>query len=241
MSGHRAGRPELIAAIARQAVSRTTAPARLLYGFIIALTTSALIALDEGSTDQGERAAQRALEYASGAGLTDNQVSGLAHVAVGRSLATARRIKPAAGQMQRGLELLRGGTVPAWHAYALLWAAPVLQASGDHASALALIDEAEQLLSSFEDAGTLTQLLGDVQRRISLGRSRRREPDSAALTDAELAVLRLLRGPRSQRAIADELSISINTVKTHSSSIYRKLAVSSRDDAVTRAIDVGLI
>jgi LuxR family maltose regulon positive regulatory protein len=210
------------------------------YGFIIALTTSALIALDEGDADQGERAARRALDYAETAGLAENQVSGLAHVALGRSLATARRHKPAAAQMERGLELVRGGAVPAWHAYALLWAAPVAQACGDHAGALALIDEAEQLLASFEDAGTLTTLLGDVQRRISLARPRRREPDSTALTEAELEVLRLLRSPRSQRAIADELSVSINTVKTHTSSIYRKLGVSSRDDAVTRAIDLGL-
>jgi LuxR family maltose regulon positive regulatory protein len=65
--------------------------------------------------------------------------------------------------------------------------------------------------------------------------------DSAALTEAELEVVRQLRSPRSQRAIADELSVSINTVKTHTSSIYRKLGVSSRDDAVTRAIDLGLI
>jgi LuxR family maltose regulon positive regulatory protein len=229
---------------ARHAVSeamRDPEAERRPYGFITALTTSALIALDEGDADQGERAAQRALEYAAGAGLVDNQVSGLAHVAVGRSLATARRVKPAAAQMQRALELLRGGTVPAWHAYALLWAAPVLQACGDHAGALTLLDEAEQLLASFEDAGTLTTLLGDVQRRIALARPRRRETDSKSLTEAQLEVLRQLRSPRSQRAIADELSISINTVKTHTSSIYRKLGVSSRDDAVTQAIDLGLI
>jgi LuxR family maltose regulon positive regulatory protein len=60
---------------ARHAVSeamRDPHAERRPYGFIIALTTSALIALDEGSSDQGERAAQRALEYARGAGLTDN-------------------------------------------------------------------------------------------------------------------------------------------------------------------------
>jgi LuxR family maltose regulon positive regulatory protein len=211
------------------------------HGFITALTTSALISLDAGDAEQGERAARRALEYAAESGLTDNQVSGLAYVAVGRSLAAARRAKPAAAQMERALQMLRGGTVPARHAYALLSAAPVLQACGDHAGALKLIDEAEQLLASFEDAGMLTALLADVQRRIALARPRRGEPDSTAVTEAELEVLRLLRSPGSQRAIARELSVSINTVKTHTSSIYRKLDVSSRDDAVTRAIDLGLI
>jgi LuxR family transcriptional regulator, maltose regulon positive regulatory protein len=229
---------------ARQAVSeamRDPQAERRPYGFITALTTSALIALDEGDADKGERAAQRALEYATKAGLAENQVSGLAHIAVGRALATARRITPAVEQMQRGLALLRGGAVPARYAYALLSAAPVAQARGDHAGALIMIDEAEGLIAAFEDAGTLATLLDDVQRRISLARARRREPDAATLTEAELAVLRLLRSPRSQRAIAEELSISINTVKTHTSSIYRKLGVSSRDDAVTRAIDLSLV
>ncbi len=228
---------------ARHAVSeamRDPQAERRPYGFITALTTSALISLDAGDADQGEHAARRALEYAAEAGLADNQVSGLAYIAVGRSLAAARRVKAAAAQMERALELLRGGTVPARHAYALLSTAPVLQACGDHAGALKLIDEAEQLLASFEDAGMLTALLADAQRRIALARPRRGEQDPTALTEAELEVLRQLRSPRSQRAIAAELSVSINTVKTHTSSIYRKLGVSSRDDAVTRAIDLGL-
>ena len=117
------------------------------------------------------------------------------------------------------------------------WAAPAARAAGDVPSALALTEEAEELLPSFDDAGTLTTLLHDVQRRLSLARRRRHERDSAALTEAELAVLRALRSPKSERAIAQELSISINTVKTHTSAIYRKLAVGSRDDAITRATE----
>lgn len=50
-----------------------------------------------------------------------------------------------------------------------------------------------------------------------------------------------MRGPDSQRAIAQALSVSMNTVKTHRASIYRKLNVSCRQDAVARAIDLGLI
>jgi LuxR family maltose regulon positive regulatory protein len=68
-----------------------------------------------------------------------------------------------------------------------------------------------------------------------------REPGSRALTETEFAVLRLLRGPKSERAIAQELSLSINTIKTHTSAIYRKLAVTSRDDAVARAIELNLL
>jgi LuxR family transcriptional regulator, maltose regulon positive regulatory protein len=211
------------------------------YGFITALTTAALIALDEGDADKGQHTAARAVEYATAAGLAENQVSGLAHVALGRALLAAGRLESARTRLEHGVQLLRGGVVPAWHAYALLWAAPVAQASGDLPGALALVEEAESLLASFEDAGILTALLHDVRRRLSLGRRRRREPDSTALTETELAVLRLLRSPKSQRAIAQELSLSINTIKTHTSAIYRKLAVTSRDDAVTRATELNLL
>jgi LuxR family transcriptional regulator, maltose regulon positive regulatory protein len=194
-----------------------------------------------GEADKGEHAAARALEYASAAGLADNQVAGLAHVALGRALTVAARLESAQTQFDRGLVLLRGGVVPARYAYALLCTAPVTQATGELSRALALVEEADKLLASFEDAGTLTALLRDVQRRISLARRRRLEPSSTALTETELAVMQLLRTPKSQRAIANELSISINTVKTHTSAIYRKLGVTSRDDAVARATALSLV
>ena len=47
----------------------------------------------------------------------------------------------------------------------------------------------------------------------------------------------LLRTPE----IAGELFVSINTVKTHVKSIYRKLGVSSRRDAVARGRELRLI
>jgi LuxR family transcriptional regulator, maltose regulon positive regulatory protein len=229
---------------ARSAVSeamRDPHAQRRPHGFITALTTAALIALDEGEAAKGQHTAERAVEYARTAGLAENQVSGLAHVALGRALLAAGRLESARAQVGHGVELLRGGLVPAWHAYALLWAAPIAQASGDQPGALALVEEAESLLASFEDAGALTGLLHDVQRRLSLGRRRRRGVDSTALTDTEFAVLRLLRSPQSQRAIAQELSLSINTIKTHTSAIYRKLAVTSRDQAVARATELDLL
>jgi hypothetical protein len=78
---------------------------------------------------------------------------------------------------------------------------PVTQAAGDLPGALALVEEAETLLASFDDAGTLTTLLHHTQRKLSVARRRRREPDS----------------------------------------IYRKLAVTSRDDAIARAIELSLL
>jgi LuxR family maltose regulon positive regulatory protein len=55
---------------------------------------------------------------------------------------------------------------------------------------------------------------------------------SAALTDRELAVLQLLPSMMSNEQIARELFVSVNTVKVHLKSLYRKLSVTSRREAV---------
>jgi len=61
------------------------------------------------------------------------------------------------------------------------------------------------------------------------------------LTDRELAVLRYLPSLLTVRDVAAELSVSQNTVKTHVRSIYRKLSVGTRRDAVGRARRLGLL
>ena len=61
------------------------------------------------------------------------------------------------------------------------------------------------------------------------------------LTDRELSILRVMPGSVSQREIAAELYLSINTVKAYTKTLYRKLGVGSRTDAVSAARDLGLI
>ena len=61
------------------------------------------------------------------------------------------------------------------------------------------------------------------------------------LSTAELRVLDYLPTHLSLREIADELIVSRNTAKSHSVAIYRKLGVSSRAEAVSRARQLGLL
>jgi LuxR family maltose regulon positive regulatory protein len=61
------------------------------------------------------------------------------------------------------------------------------------------------------------------------------------LSERERAVLRLLPALLSNPEIAAELFVSVNTVKTHIKTIYRKLDVTSRRDAVARARELRLI
>ena len=62
----------------------------------------------------------------------------------------------------------------------------------------------------------------------------------SALSEREREIVQLLARHRSVAAIAEELYISVNTVKSHVKSAYRKLEVSSRQDAIRRARELGL-
>ena len=61
------------------------------------------------------------------------------------------------------------------------------------------------------------------------------------LTPAELRLLPYLQTHLTADMIAKRLFISIHTVKTEIKAIYRKLGVSSRDDAVRKANGIGLL
>jgi len=71
--------------------------------------------------------------------------------------------------------------------------------------------------------------------------ARRRHDPLAALSERERDVLGRVAQLMSTDEIADDLHLSVNTVKTHLKSIYRKLAVSRRGEAVRRARELGLL
>ena len=66
-------------------------------------------------------------------------------------------------------------------------------------------------------------------------------PGASALTAAELRLLPLLSTHLSFPEIAAELFLSPHTIKSQMKSIYRKLDASSRNQAVTRARELGLL
>ena len=63
----------------------------------------------------------------------------------------------------------------------------------------------------------------------------------ASLTAAELRILRFLPTHLTFREIAERTFVSANTVKTQANAVYRKLDVSSRSEAVTRARSLGVL
>lgn len=74
-----------------------------------------------------------------------------------------------------------------------------------------------------------------------LGRLRAAGDAAVELTAAERRVLEQLPTHRSLVEIGEHLYVSRNTVKTHTLSIYRKLGVSGRSEAVARAGELGLL
>ena len=66
-------------------------------------------------------------------------------------------------------------------------------------------------------------------------------PSGPPLTEREREVLDLIAGGSTNREIAEQLFLSHHTVKEHTSSLYRKLSVRNRAEAVQKAQRLGLI
>ena len=97
---------------------------------------------------------------------------------------------------------------------------------------------AEVRLRHEPDAAVLHEWAVDLHRRIGLLAA---VPGAAELTPAELRVLEQLASHRSLGEIGEALYVSRNTVKSHTLSIYRKLSVAGRSQAVEAARALGLI
>jgi LuxR family maltose regulon positive regulatory protein len=113
-------------------------------------------------------------------------------------------------------------------------------ALGDLEDARALLDAAGEILRRVPDLGVLTGLAYDLRERAgALAASSQR--DDSGLTAAELRLLPHLTTHLSFREIGELLFVSRNTVKTQAISVYRKLGVSSRSEAIAQACELGLV
>ncbi|MGA2928081.1 MAG: LuxR C-terminal-related transcriptional regulator, partial [Solirubrobacteraceae bacterium] len=145
--------------------------------------------------------------------------------------------------MARSLVLCRRSKAPVETANALLRLARVHQSQGLDTVAEAEVDEAAMLVGSCPTPGPriqrlLARLRGSVPRS---PRTIRWVTGVEELSARELRVLRLLATDLTQREIGAELYLSLNTIKSHTRSIFRKLGASTREQAVARARELELI
>ena len=110
----------------------------------------------------------------------------------------------------------------------------------DLAGTWTLIREIDELLRHRPGLGTL---VGEAEAlRAQLSKLRGPDaPGASALTAAELRLLPMLATHLSFPQIAEQMSLSRHTIKAEATSIYRKLGASSRDQAIMRARDLGLL
>jgi LuxR family maltose regulon positive regulatory protein len=202
----------------------------------------AAIRAEHGDVGGAGELARDALELAEECSLEEHWATTLARVVRGRALEQEGNLSEAEAVIERSVELSRRGVAAVEIAYALLSQAEARQLQGDSDGAREVLREARRVVDSCPDPGILEDMLARTERRLRRASHRRAEVGGAEeLTDRELAVLRLLPGSLSQREVAEALYVSLNTVKTHTKSIYRKLGVDARDDAVERARKLGVL
>jgi LuxR family maltose regulon positive regulatory protein len=172
-------------------------------------------------------------------------------------------LAPALGLVERLLAEAVAGRRDGSRLEILIVAALARDAAGDHGGAFAALDGAlavaapEGYVRVFLDEGpAMIRLLKAAAKRsdapayvhelirAAAPGDGRRSPRQAGLveplSERELDVLRLLRSDLDGPDIANELVVSLNTLRTHTKNIYAKLGVSSRRAAVSRAEELGL-
>jgi LuxR family maltose regulon positive regulatory protein len=143
----------------------------------------------------------------------------------------------------RSLVLYRRGQAPVETANALLHLARIHRRQDHQVVANDEFDEASMLVRLCPDPGPRIRRLLSRAQRLSTRpvRGADQAPETEELSAGELRVLRLLASELTQREIGRELFLSLNTVKSHTRSIFRKLGASSREQAVSRARELELI
>ena len=85
------------------------------------------------------------------------------------------------------------------------------------------------------------QFLQDIAQDVGAGDAPSIAHASSNLSERELEVLRLLASGKSNQQIADELTISINTVRRHVSNVFDKTGIVNRAQAGVYARDHGIV
>jgi LuxR family maltose regulon positive regulatory protein len=193
----------------------------------------AVIATRDGHLDIAQQHIDLASRLATAHGLSEYPMSAAAALASAEVSRLKRQTDEAEASGHRGLELAQRGGARLETAYGHLGLAAALHQKQPE-QACSHLDEAGRILKSCADPGILTAIAGEVEPMCRPGTPPDIGPRSTPepLTGRERNVLRLLSTELTLREIAAELFVSYNTVKSQTRSVYRKLGVSTRAEAV---------
>jgi LuxR family transcriptional regulator, maltose regulon positive regulatory protein len=209
---------------------------------VVALGERSLLATASGDHERADALSQEAHGLVESGNLGSYPTSAVALVASARS-----RLRH--GQWDRARQQL---TVAARLTPALTCALPWLAVQvrlelgsayvtlRDRGAALRVLEEARAILAVRPALGVLADRVDGLEGEIA-AMPVAPNGSGSGLTPAELRVLPLLSTHLSFREIGKRLFVSRNTIKTQAISVYRKLGVSSRSEAVARARELGLV
>jgi LuxR family transcriptional regulator, maltose regulon positive regulatory protein len=203
---------------------------------MVTLSFLSFVATDEGHLEKAESRAREAVALVERLRPYGVPQTSVATIALGRALAERGKLEEAEKELESGLSARRRlpGLSPWPTLNGLLALAPVRAERGDRAGGRAALAEARTILEAYPDAGIFPELLERQERKLRARKPREGQLNEE-LTESELDVLRLLGGDLSTPQMAQSLYVAPSTVRTQVKSIYRKLGVSSRGQAVEEA------
>ncbi|MFY9654543.1 LuxR C-terminal-related transcriptional regulator [Trebonia sp.] len=203
-----------------------------------ALCERSLLAMANGDWSRAETLAAQARDALRPIGMEALLASAvLARAAVYRGDLTAARRELVSAQRLRPLLTY---AIPHLAVQARIQLIHVHLAFADIAGARTLLREIEEILKRRPGLGTLVDEALELRARLSAERGPA-TPGMSSLTTAELRVLPMLATHLSFPEIGAEMFLSPHTVKSQAMSIYRKLGASSRNQAVIRSRELGLL
>jgi LuxR family maltose regulon positive regulatory protein len=206
-----------------------------------ALAERCVLAIRRGDWGHAGILAGQALAMLQAGQLDDYIMSSLVHAVAART--ALHRGDPAAAKehLARAARLrpLLTHAIPYLAVQTLLELGRAYLALDDLAGTRAVLRQAQDILQLRPDLGVLPAQVEQLRSRLDLAREA--TMGASSLTAAELRLLPLLATHLTFPEIGQRLYLSPHTVKTHAMSIYRKLGVSSRGQAVQRVQEIGLL
>ena len=209
---------------------------------ILSESELALLAMDRGRWTEAAEHLDVALAAIDEHRMYD-YVAGLLALAGAARLAVHRGdLREASHQLTRAMRARPSCTfaMPFLAVRVRLQLAKVYWSLADHAAARHLLREIDDILVHRPALGVLVNEVSKFRRMLASS-AQVGSTGVSPLTPAELRLLPYLQTHLTIREIAERLFVSRNTVSSEVSSIYRKLGVSSRSDAVQQATTIGLL
>lgn len=207
----------------------------------LALAHLALAELERDRVNEAFTHITRARDQAERCGLASLGAMSLVYAVLAKVLVRQGRVEDSMRTLTQAIKMSEGmeDFIGWYEAELVLTFCRTMIRTGQFESAASLAGRAEDVVSRMNDSPRLVRWLDEVKQNVN--RPRNELAEQLNLTKAELRTLQFLPSHHSFRSMGEQLYLSQNTVKTQASSLYRKLGVNSRAEAVMEGRRLGLL